>query len=66
MGFGQMLILAGAALFAVTLKRPVWLGGRARRYTADETPNAMASRASLRSLGCYLVYAGLPLWAFGL
>ena len=66
MGYGETLIAAGLLLMALTMKRPGWLGGPQRRFVAEETLSAMISRAAIRSLGCYLVYAGAPLWVFGI
>ena len=66
MTYGYYLILAGIIIAISTLKRPTWLGGRARRYTSDDTANAMLGRASRRSLAGYLIFAGTMMALLGI
>ena len=63
---GQWMILVAVFLILTTVKRPVWLGGPRRRYTADDTSNAMLSRASRRSLAGYIAFGGALFWLLGL
>ena len=46
---GYWFVIAGAVLFLSTLKRPTWLGGNERRYTADDTTYAATARAQKRT-----------------
>ena len=64
MKIGILLVLVGVVLFVSTLKRPTWLGGRARRYTSEETVSAMVGRSSRRSLGMYMIGIGAIFWTF--
>ena len=65
MKIGIALFFLGVLIFLSTLKRPKWLGGPERRYTADDTANAMLRRSSRRSLGMYLAGIGAIFWSFG-
>ncbi|MEM7099025.1 MAG: hypothetical protein AAF541_12260 [Pseudomonadota bacterium] len=64
MKIGIFLFFLGLVLFISTLKRPTWLGGPKRRYTSDDTVNAMLRRSSRRSLGMYLAGIGAIFWSF--
>ncbi len=66
MPYSYYLFIASVVLVVSTVKRPQCLGGPARRYTSDDTANAMLSRASRRSLAGYLVFGGAMMWLVGL
>ena len=65
MKIGIALFFLGVLLIVSTLKTPTWLGGPERRYTSDDTANAMLRRSSRRSLGMYLAAIGAMFWSFG-
>lgn len=60
--YGEYLILAGVLIALSTVKRPVFLGGQKRRISSDDTAVAMLNRASVRSLGGYLIFGGTMMW----
>ena len=64
--FGQWLVLLSVVVVLTTIKQPAWLGGPRRRYTSDDTANAILSRASRRSLAGYLAFGGSLMWLLGL
>jgi len=66
MTYGNWLILLGVILAITTIKRPSWLGGPTRRYTSEDTANAMLTRASRRSLAGYLIFGGVMMALVGI
>ena len=59
-------MIAGALLALSTLKLPMFFGGSKRRYASDDTVNAMLQRASVRSLGGWLIFGGTMMWLVGI
>ena len=61
---GKILIVVSVLLFVSTLKRPVFLGGPVRRYTSDDSAQAMLRRASRRSLSLWMMLGGVIFASF--
>ncbi|MFW6092660.1 MAG: hypothetical protein ACODAC_01720 [Pseudomonadota bacterium] len=66
MSLGTGFIVAGIVIVCVTFKRPAWLGGPARRFDTSNDANAIITRSSARTLGCWLIFAGSLLYLVGL